>query len=408
MPRSGGAVIHMQLNSDRVTYIVGSELCIEKMKNQAALPTFSQVVCDFLESVSKSLLKMSEAKEYPDVITFAFWCRKASLQQMKKHYLNNELRIGRGIIFHISPSNVAVNFAYSLVAGLLAGNANIVRLPSKTFRQVDLICQAIYENLVKKYSFMESYICLVRYGHSQAVNNYFSSFCDTRVVWGGDHTIKTLRESPIKPRTNEINFADRFSIVVIDADSYLICKEKAKLALAFYNDTYLMDQNACTSPCFVIWLGDRIIEAQEEFWDNLHEIVKIKYPLQAVQAIDKLTALYLLGESGQKTKAMLKKDNYIIRVTLKELNEDLVNYRSNSGFFLEYCAKELAEILPIAINPCQTLSYYGIDRKKLEAFILEYRPSGIDRMVPIGKTMNFSLIWDGIDLVKSMSRQISL
>lgn len=408
MPRSGGAVMHMQLDSDRVTYIVGSEFCIEKMQKQVALPIFSQVVCDFCESVSKSLLQMSEAKEYPDVITFAFWCRKASLHKMKNHYLNNELCIGRGIVFHISPSNVAVNFAYSLAAGLLAGNANIVRLPSKTFRQVDLICQAINENLSEKYSFMESYVCLVRYGHSQAVNDYFSSFCDTRVVWGGDHTIKTLRESPIKPRTNEINFADRFSIVVIDANSYLICKEKAKLALAFYNDTYLTDQNACTSPSFVIWLGQNIVEAQQEFWNNLHEIVKIKYPLQAVQAIDKLTALYLLGESGQKATAILKKDNYIIRVTLEELNEEIVHYRSNSGFFMEYGAKELAEILPICINQCQTLSYYGIDRKKLEAFILEYRPSGIDRMVPIGKTMDFSLIWDGYDLIRGMSKQILL
>lgn len=40
---------------------------------------------------------------------------------------------GRGVAFHIAPSNVAVNFAFSLAAGLLTGNANIVRLSSKPF-----------------------------------------------------------------------------------------------------------------------------------------------------------------------------------------------------------------------------------------------------------------------------------
>ena len=39
---------------------------------------------------------------------------------LKKEYKKDEsLRLGRGIIFHIAPSNVPINFAYSLVAGLL-------------------------------------------------------------------------------------------------------------------------------------------------------------------------------------------------------------------------------------------------------------------------------------------------
>lgn len=408
MPRLGGAVILMQLNSNIVNYVVGSEICIEKMQKQSAMKIFSEDVCGFLDAISKKLLQMPESKDYPDVITFAFWCRKASLQQMKRNYLNDEFRIGRGIVFHISPSNVPVNFAYSLVSGLLAGNANIVRLPSKLFQQVELICKAIKAVLANEFQFMETYICLVRYGHSKEINDYFSSICDTRVVWGGDHTIKTLRESPIKPRTNEITFADRFSIALIDAENYLLCKEKNKIALDFYNDTYLTDQNACTSPFILVWIGQKTIEAQEKFWDCLYKIVKEKYVLQAVQAVDKFTALYLLGESDQQAVAILNEDNYIIRVKLENLNEDVVNYRSNSGFFMEYCAKEIAEILPICINQCQTLSYYGVDKDDLEKFILAYGPTGVDRIVPIGKTMDFSLIWDGYDLIRSMSRQVWL
>jgi len=400
-------VIPMQRNSNTVTYAVGTETCIDKMKKQAALPIFSDEACDFLDAVSKKLLQMPEAKEYADVITFAFWGRKASLQQLKRNYINDEIRIGRGIVFHISPSNVAVNFAYSLAAGLLAGNANIVRLPSKAFRQVDLICKAINEVLADS-CYMESYVCLVRYGHSKDTNDYFSSICDTRVVWGGDHTIRTLRESLIKPRANEITFADRFSIAIIDADAYLACEEKSKLALDFYNDTYLNDQNACTSPSIVVWLGEQSEVAKMQFWRTLHEIVKERYSLQAVQAVDKLTALCLLGENGEGAKALTREDNYIFRVKLEGLQEELLKYRGNSGFFMEYIASDIAEITPICINQCQTISYYGVEQKKLEKFLLECRPLGIDRIVPIGTTLNFSLVWDGYDLIRSMSRQISV
>jgi hypothetical protein len=50
-------------------------------------------------------------------------------------------------------------------------------------------------------------------------------------------------------------FPDRYSIAVIDADSYLIHPEKKQLAQAFYNDTLLNDQNACSSPSLVVWTG---------------------------------------------------------------------------------------------------------------------------------------------------------
>ena len=46
------------------------------------------------------------------------------------------------------------------------------------------------------------------------------------------------------------------------------------------------------------------------------------------------------------------------------------------------------------------------DKPELKDFIMSNRPKGIDRIVPLGKTLNFSLIWDGYDLIYSMSRKI--
>ena len=57
--------------------------------------------------------------------------------------------MGKGVVFHIAPSNVPVNYAYSLVTGLVCGNINIVRLPSKKFPQTDIINSAIIQALEK-------------------------------------------------------------------------------------------------------------------------------------------------------------------------------------------------------------------------------------------------------------------
>ena len=72
--------------------------------------------------------------------------------------------IGHGIIFHIAPSNVPVNFAYSLVAGLLSGNINIVRVPSKNFDQVQIIADAINE-IEKTNKEIAKKIILVKYSN---------------------------------------------------------------------------------------------------------------------------------------------------------------------------------------------------------------------------------------------------
>ena len=50
--------------------------------------------------------------------------------------------------------------------------------------------------------------------------------------------------------------------------------ELSNLVQRFYNDTYLVDQNACSSPHLIIWLGKKSKKIQERFWENLYDLVK--------------------------------------------------------------------------------------------------------------------------------------
>lgn len=405
MLKSGGVVILMQANFDNLRFIVGNEQTIEQMIYSQPLEPFSTEVIDFLSALSKKL--MNVGKEYSDIATFGFWCRKSALLREKEKYDDLSFRLGKGIVFHSTPSNVPVNFAFSFASGLLAGNANIVRLPAKDFDQVKIICKCINELLEKNFSNLSNYVCMIKYSSDQQITDFLSAICDVRVIWGGDRTILELRKSPLKPRATEITFADRHSIAVIKSDEYLKMTNKEKIANDFYNDTFYSDQNACTSPRIIVWLGESKIKAQEIFWENIHKIVKEKYKLSQIQVVGKLTALFRVA-AKHNVNLIHPDDQFITRVQVNSLFEDLMDYKYNSGFFFEYSANNLEEILPLCDIKCQTLTYIGLSFAEIKKFFLKYRPHGIDRAVPIGKSMDFTLVWDGYDLIRNLSRKFNI
>ncbi len=391
-----------------VTYLVGNDDIVTAIKDAIPKRPFDDSVVDFLNMLSKILMKSREAKAYPDVITLGFWMRKSSVLALKERFETegSDIKIGRGVAFHIAPSNVPVNYAYSLLTGLLTGNANVVRIPSKDFPQVSIINKAINEAL-EKFQDMKPYICLVRYGRDKKVNDLFSALADTRIIWGGDNTIAEIRKSPLGPRAGEIAFADRYSLAVIDSEKYLEVSDKERLAEEFYNDTYLSDQNACTSPRLVVWLGSKKEEAKELFWKYEHDLVMKKYQFQSIMGINKLTSSYLMAVAKEGVHVEQREDNYIFRVNVPEVNPDLMQLKDNSGYFFEYDCDDILEIRDFCNNThCQTIGFLG--EKDTIVPLLVSGIKGVDRVVPIGKTMDFDFIWDGYNLVERLTRTIKV
>lgn len=419
MRRYGGAATHMQQSFNKVlkekealldslNYLVGSKETIRNMCTMTARKPFDGEVLDFLNDVSKVLMASREAKLYSDIITFAFWIRKSSTAKRKDQFDSDDgnMHLGRGVAFHIAPSNVPVNYAYSLVTGLMTGNANVVRVPSRDFPQVRIINEAIL-GVLKNHVEMKDYICLVRYDKNREINDLLSAIADIRIVWGGDATIAELRKSPIGPRASEITFADRFSLAVVDSESYLEREDKRGIAENFYNDTYLTDQNACTSPRIVVWTGNQIAEAKEIFWEKLHTIVQEKYTFQSIQGINKLTSGYLLAAAHENVRIEAGPDNLIVRVKVPELSNDLMELKDSSGYFFEYDCRDILELGSLCDDKrCQTVAYIG-DRKMF-APLLASGVKGIDRIVPVGQTMDFDFIWDGYNLYERMTRIVAV
>ena len=380
-----------------------------KVSLKSTIP-YNDTICNFIGDLSIELNLNKNAKKYSDIKTLAFWCRKNNIYNLKKKFLSKETRVGVGLIFHITPSNVPTNFAYSLIFGLITGNSNIVKVPSNNFEQIKIICSSINKILrKKKYSSISKMISVVRYNSREDYTKKFSSMCNARLIWGGNDSINNIRKFTLKERSLDIAFADRYSFCVIKASEILKLNdyELKRLAEKFYNDTYLVDQNACSSPHLIIWLGEHS-KAKIRFWKYLFNYVSDKYEMPETASIDKYTELCRNILSLKNFKNQKNYNNLIYTVGLKNLDKNLHNLRGKWGFFYEYNTNNIDEIGKYINNKYQTLTYFGLDKDILKKFILNNQVEGIDRIVPIGQALDISLYWDGYDLNKILSRIVDI
>ena len=66
-------------NLDGIEYLVGDK----NIGKRSVLP-YDNNICDFLGDLSDELNSNSESKNYPDIKTLAFWCRRQNINNLKK------------------------------------------------------------------------------------------------------------------------------------------------------------------------------------------------------------------------------------------------------------------------------------------------------------------------------------
>lgn len=391
-----------------VTFLVGKASVIENMHNCPSLPIFSETILYFLQTLSKELLHNPQAKAYGDIIAYAFWIRRVSLEKSFDEYRGEKERIGRGVAYQITPSNIPVQFAVSMTYALISGNISVIRASNKYFKQVEIICEAINKVIERSCVNMVSYICIFRSTHEAEVNQFMSKNCDIRMIWGGDATIDKIRKVQLKPKGLDLGFADRYSLAVIQSDDYLSSDEQYKeyVATDFYNDSYYTDQNACSATRLVFWLGNNVEKAKSEFWKRAESVALKKYEMSEISSSDKLLniALHAAKHPGIK---VIKNNNILIRVEIPDIFEDVMNFKGNCGLFMEYKADTLENILPLLRDECQTVTYLGNLEEELRDLVKRNGVRGVDRIVPMGHSMDLSFVWDGYDLPITLSRKVN-
>ena len=377
--------------------------------NLKPLPPYSDSIMAFLAELSRNLLSSPDCRAFPDIAAFAYWCRSSNLARMSREFDARFKRLGRGLALHIAPANVPVNFAFSFAFGLLSGNANIVRMPEAKFPQSEILCDEIALLFSQtEHAQVASMNRFIRYPRNDEITAAISECCQARIIWGGDSTIARLRALPSPPRCVDITFADRYSLCLMDAKAVLECRKEnlSELAQGFYNDAYLMDQNACSSPHLVFWVGnsEHVDAAKQKFWTAVSIMARGKYQLQPVQAVDKFVYLCRAAIGLPEAESFVSNENILYRIKLSDLPQNIEKERGQCGFFYEYHAENYDCLAKIVGERYQTLTYFGIDSEKIVDFIRESGLNGIDRVVPVGKALEIGVIWDGFDVVSTLTR----
>ncbi|MCL5029589.1 MAG: hypothetical protein M1480_11315 [Bacteroidetes bacterium] len=399
--------------------VVIENILNENFLSQKPLSPFDSLSIEFLSSLSKKILESKEIKNFPELVALAYWLRKSNIVSIINNFRTEinyqEIIVPRGFAFHIAPSNVDSIFLYSWALSFLVGNINIVRVTQDINVQLDLLLSFIREIFKdEKWNPVSTRNIVLTYPRDEKINRFISLHSDVRVLWGGDETINSIRVLSSKPTTKDITFADKFSYSMIKASSYnnLSDDKKAIQATQFYNDAYWFDQMACSSPRFVLFIGEQkeCEEASDAFWKSLEKELKRRGKNDSIDvAMEKLVYMYESVSKAEKASAKFspEKDKpTVLKVDKEEINK--FRESCGGGFFFECFLESLDELVNLVSRKDQTLAYYGFEKEELNNFIKKVNGAGADRIVPIGQALNFSPIWDGYSLLNELSKRVNI
>jgi len=358
-------------------------------------------------------------RAYPELAALGHWFRAARLEAMARAVRSDQsgaFVIGRGLAFHLAPANVDSVSVYSWMLSLLAGNTNIVRVSQKLGPQVEFFLNVLREIAAAEGSDeVARRFAIVTYPHDEATTRLISLRCQLRVVWGGDATVATIRAVPLRPTAVEYAFPDRFSLAAIDARRILDIEAGSveTLARGFYNDAFWFAQQACSSPRAIYWIGapDDCTAARGRFWKAVEaEVRRRDAENSPAMAMARLTAAFeMAGAALAKRPDGSALAGFPLRLDLeRDIAQPDKDLHCGNGIFLEAQLSSLPSLAERVTDREQTLSVFGFERSDVEEFLLELPPRAIDRIVPIGSALDFSRIWDGIDLIEAFTRRVEV
>lgn len=353
--------------------------------------------CQAVAAFADFLLQHSESRRYPEIIALAFWFRAAKLKNLNLPEAQTNKSVQR--VFHIAPANVDTVFLYSLLLSVLSGNQNVIRISERSGHVTHILVQQLADFLASEAGrVIQSTISIIEYSATlQNVTEQLSDWSDLRVVWGGDKAIDAI--SAIAPKTKQICFPDRYSIAILELDNVATLPD---IARALLREVLPFNQQACSSPKAIYWLNTSP-ELQRLFWQecetqllqSTHEFndshkVEQQILLQVLMAS---FAMQLKDESGSKIASFAKVTNIgpLARCKVKNLTAEMLVAHTGNGLLVE---KDIETSDELAYSPkLQTISCtHNVDTAKIAG--------KAKRIVQLGNALEFSEVWDGVDLLK--------
>lgn len=387
---------------------------LESVTKCEPISPFDPLLVNFVTDFAKSILLDKEARSYPELIVLANFFKSSNISILKCELEKNEKSIyaGRGLVFHLAPSNVDSVFLYSSLISLLCGNVNIIRISGNAGEQVKFILDKLNKLISREKTKFGKRFVVLTYPHDDAITSLISKKCHLRVVWGGDATVNKIRSLPLRPTAGEICFPDRFSSAMFCADAVNQLDDLAleELCSKFFNDSIWFSQQACSSPRLVCWIGDpdSCQSARDRFWRAFKLQLKQKeFENSPGMVMDRFVASCMCATDNlyEQTTSF----DFPTRILLGTGSlTTLKDYHCGNGLFFEQSYVSVPQFLETLSDREQTLSTFGFERGELEVFLGNLPMRSLDRVTRIGNALDFNHVWDGYNLLHVFTRSISV
>ncbi|CAM2960398.1 acyl-CoA reductase [Saccharomonospora xinjiangensis] len=367
----------------------------------------------FLANLASRLLSPSTTRQHPDLAALGFFLRETALAGLLSRLATRagELRMPRGLVFHIPPANVDALFGYSWALSLLAGNSNVVRLSERASTAATALVDAVARALADADPDLARTQHFVRYPRDSTVTATLSSACDLRVIWGGDATVTAIRRHPIAPKARDLTFPDRSSLALFDARGWVAASQPEREAAAsgLHDDVFLFDQAACSSPRTLVWIGGEDVarQASAELVTLLRQLLAERGTgVDAAMAVEKHVAAYGLAATSVARRVSFHGND--IAVLELEPSAELPRTWLGAGTLAEVRLDDPGDLVPLLRRRDQTIVHFGFESEVLARHARAFAACGVDRLVPVGEATRFGAVWDGYDLLHEFSRLVTV
>jgi hypothetical protein len=377
---------------------------------------------DYLLDRSNPLLKTYPKAGIPFL---ARWCAGENLKRilfdsfgnidcLDKYVLRSELSVResqafpKGLAVHWIAGNVPTLGLLSLILGVITKNSNLVRLPSSADGLLaDLIKSlSLLGNVHKK---IANAISIVRYDYSNLeIAEAIAQKADTRIIWGGDESSKSIKALSSKLTSTDLVFPDRTSFLIVGQSEMRKDRLDAVTRLIAH-DASVFEQKACASPHTVFLSTDNDNDITT-FCETLAKAMQ-----HTLKAIPKVipSEREVIAILNMRTQYDMFHDAWYSTGTefsvLSDDKEQLGPAIGNRTLFVRRLPSDekLIEMIP------ENIQSVGIaaDEEEFSRLSILLGQKGVHRVTPLGAMTHFEIPWDGIDipqyLVRWSSRQIT-
>lgn len=380
---------------------------------QGLLEPFAPSRLAALDSLSKAILEDTMLRRDAAAASLAFWLRRANLAALESDFraqASSLRRVPAGLVFHIAPANVDTMFVYSWSLSFLCGNANVVRLTSNSSQLMEILLSCLNGAFAANGGGCAGNVFLT-YDHDDEITTRLSMACDTRVVWGGDETVLRIRALPLKPSASERSFASKRSLSVIVAASYLGATEEARVQLAdrMAVDLVPFGQMACSSPQTLLWVGDKKVcaEALSEFGPRLEAAMAEKQGEPDLGwAVRRMN--FSFGEVAAGIASGVVHRAHSTQVAVANPGLAVARPQCGVGLLYNSMVSDFNEVAAVVGTEHQTITYFGLTNRERDELAMSAGRAGVDRLVPVGRALDFGPSWDGYNLWDDFTRIVTV